>query len=291
MFSFISAADWAALRAPRGYRSPFSIAQVGANTATNLAVFESVRNFLEERAAPQRILDLGAGSGALIQAIAEFYQEKGWPVDEYLLGADIDADNYQAKVPFQQMDLFRPLDLQGRTFDLIVAEEVLEHIRRVYPLLEELRQALNPGGRLLFSLPNMMTMNSRLRFLSSGRFHHYTGPSSDWEDIGCGDGHINPLPIQYWDYGLRYAGFSGIRYKTDRFKKGALLWSLLFAPVLWLGTRLLHRQERRHSGRIYRQNLRAFREINTLRNLAGHALIAECFTPDEGSEPRAEQQQ
>ena len=287
MFSFISAADRAALRRRRGYRSPFSIAQVGANTATNLAVFESVRGFLEEREAPLRILDLGAGSGALIQAIAELYEEKGWPAGEYLLGADIDADNYRAQVPFQQMDLFQPLDLRGRTFDLIIAEEVLEHIRRVYPLLEELRQALNPGGRLLFSLPNMMTMNSRLRFLCSGRFHHYDGPSSDWEDIGCGDGHINPLPVQYWDYGLRYAGFSDVRYKTDRFKKGALLWSLLFAPVLWLGTRLLHRQERRHSDRIYRQNLRAFRENNTLRNLAGHALNAECFIPDEQRGDRA----
>ena len=287
--SFLSAADWAALRAPRGYKSPFGGGRTASTTATNLAMLESVRNYLEAAGTPLRILDLGCHSGALLQAIARLYEEKGWPLGEYLLGADINDDSFQAAVPFQQVDLRQPLDLRGRTFDLIIAQEVLEHIRRVYPLLEELRAALNPGGRLLFSVPNMMTMSSRLRFLHSGTFHHFSGLSNDHADIGDGEGHINPLPVQFWDYGLRHAGFSEIRYKTDRLKKGALAWSLLFAPVLWLGTRWLHRQEQRHDERIYRQNFRALREINTLRNLAGHGLIAECRTPVARQEAAAAQ--
>lgn len=278
--SFLSATDRAALRAPRGYKSPFDGGPSAATTATNLAMLESIRGYLEETGAPLRILDLGCHSGALLGAIARLYEEKGWPAGDYLLGADINGDSFQANVPFQEVDLRQPLDLQGRTFDLIIAQEVLEHIRRVYPLLEELRAALNPGGCLLFSVPNMMNMRSRLRFLCSGRFYSFSGLDLDHTSRDHGEGHINPLPVQFWDYGLRYAGFSEIRYKTDRLKKGALAWSLLFAPVLWLGVRLLIKQGHRHGDRIYRQNLRALREINTLRNLAGHGLIVECLTPE-----------
>ena len=283
---FLSAADWAALRAPRGYRSPFGSGRIASTTATNLAMLESVRNYLEEAGMPLRILELGCHSGALLRAIAQLYEERGWPADKYLLGADINGDSFQAAVPFRQIDLREPLDLQGRAFDLIIAQEVLEHIRRVYPLLEELRAALRPGGRLLFSVPNMMNMTSRLRFLCCGRLYSFSGLEDDHTERDKGEGHINPFPVQFWDYGLRYAGFSEIRYKTDRLKRGALAWSLLFAPVLWLGGRLWSRKERRRDERIHRQNLRASQEINTLRNLAGHGLIAECFTPETSDQSR-----
>lgn len=277
---FLSPADQAALRAPRGGKSPFSIGNLGSTPAGNLAMFECLRNYLEEASTPRKILDLGTGSGALIQAVAELYESKGWPASEYLLAADINDGKFQAKVPFRKIDLFQPLNLHGQTFDLIIAQEVLEHIRRAYLLLEEIRAALNPGGRLLFSVPNIMHMKSRLRFLISGRFYNYYAPSHEIEDIGACHGHINPLPVQYWDYGLRFAGFSDVRYRTDRLKRGSIGLSLLFAPVLWIGTRLLHKQERKHSERIYRQNARPFAEINTLRNLAGLGLIAECSVPD-----------
>ena len=276
---FLSAADRAALGAPRGYQSPFGDGRLASTTATNLAMLESVHGHLEVAESPLRVLDLGCHSGALLRAIARLYEEKGWPADDYLLGADINDRNFQGGLPFQQIDLRQPLDLQGRTFDLIIAQEVLEHIRRVYPLLEELRAALRPGGRLLLSVPNMMNMRSRIRFLCSGRFHSFSGLDIDHTDRDNGEGHINPFPVQFWDYGLRCAGFSEIRYKADRLKRSSLAWSLLFAPVLGLGAWSLHRQERRNGDRVYRQNLRAMKEINTLRNLAGHGLIAECRAP------------
>ena len=276
---FLSVADRAAFHAPRGYRSPFGDGRLESTTATSLAMLESVRAYLEEIGAPPRILDLGCHSGALLRAIAQLYEERGWPPGEYLMGADISDDHFRAALPFQQVDLRKPLDLRGRTFDLIIAQEVLEHIRRVYPLLEELRAALRPGGRLLFSVPNMMNLESRFRFLWSGRFHNFSGLENDHVDRASGEGHINPFPVQFWDYGLRYAGFSEIRYKADRLKKGALVWSLLFVPAFWLAAGLRSRRERRRDERIYQQNLRARREINTLRNLAGQGLIVECLTP------------
>ena len=237
-------------------------------------MLEMVIECLED--GPLHILDIGCGSGALLQRIADYYRAQGWDPDEYLLGTDMDEDFFQAEVPFQVSELTKPLNFQMRSFDLIIAMEVLEHVRSPYTLLEGIYATLTPGGRLLFSVPNMMTIVSRFRFLFTGRFRHYDGPSSDPADADSGMGHINPFPIQYWDYGFRYAGFTDVRYRTDRIKRGALYFSAFLSPLMWLGKHWLHRQERNKNLRVYQQNLHPFREINSLRNLAGHGLVATC---------------
>lgn len=278
---FLTPEDKAALRAPRGGRSPFSL-PIRSTRATNLAIFRLVLESLKD--SPLRILDVGCGSGALLEKIAEHYRERGWNPEEYLLGIDLDKDSFQAQVPFQTADLTQPLNVQVQSFDVVIAMEVLEHVRAPYLLLDEIYAALNPGGKFLFSIPNMMNINSRLCFLFTGRFQLYHGPSSNPEHASGETGHINPLPIQYWDYGLRYAGFSEIRYQTDRIKRGPLFPAILFAPLLWLGKHFMHMEERRYNESIYQQNLRPFREINTLRNLAGRGLLAVCTKPGEANQ-------
>ena len=273
---FLAPEDRAALQRPRGYRTPFPL-PTKSPEATNLTMLGMVLECLED--GPLHILDIGCGSGALLQRIADHYRAQGWDPDQYLMGTDMDKDFFQANVPFQVSELTKPLHFQMRSFDLVITMEVMEHVRSPYTLLEEIYATLNPGGKLLFSVPNMMTIISRLRFLFMGRFQHYDGPSSDPSDADSGAGHINPFPVQYWDYGFRYAGFTDIRYRTDRIKRGALFLATLFSPLMWLGKLLLHRQERNKESRIYQQNLRPFREINSLRNLAGHGLVATCTKP------------
>lgn len=279
MFSlFLSPEDRAALQRPRGYRTPFSL-PTKSPEATNLMMFEMVTECLE--GGPLHILDIGCGSGALLQRIADYYRTQGWDPDEYLLGTDMDEDFFQANVPFQASELTKPLNFQMRSFDLVIAMEVLEHVRSPYTLLQEIYATLHPGGKLLFSVPNMMTIVSRLRFLLTGRFRHYDGPSSDPADADSGMGHINPFPIQYWDYGFRYAGFADIRYRTDRIKRGALCLAVFLGPLMWLGKYWLHKQEHNRNSRVYQQNFAPFCEINSLRNLAGHGLVAICTKPSD----------
>ena len=275
--SFLAPEDKAALHAPRGYRTPFSL-PTKSPEATNRTMLGLVLECLKN--GPLHILDLGCGSGALLQCITDHYRKQGWDPQEYLLGVDTDKDFFQAQVPFQMADITKPLNEQTRPFDLIIAMQVLEHVRSPYLLLEEIYATLNPKGKLIFSVPNIMAIDSRLRFLFTGRFKYYEGPSSDPTDSSSGLGHINPFPIQYWDYGLRYAGFTDIRYRTDRIRHGALFITVLLFPILWLGKYFLHRRALRSNERIYQQNLRSFREINSVRNLAGRGIVAECGKPE-----------
>ena len=232
---------------------------------------------------PVRILDVGCGTGALLKKVAEHYKKQCWPIEENLLGIDIDADGYEADIPFREVDLNDglPDDLQGGMYDIVTAMEVLEHLRSPYQMLEEIYRSLKPGGYFLFSVPNIHNMDSRIKFLFRGCFYKYYLPSHLPEDAGTCNGHINPFPVQYWDYGLRYAGFSDVSYSADRLKHGSLLWSALLSPLLWFWGNYNQARERRRSPRIYNQARRAICEINSLQNLTAASLIGKCKKSQE----------
>jgi 2-polyprenyl-3-methyl-5-hydroxy-6-metoxy-1,4-benzoquinol methylase len=58
----------------------------------------------------------------------------------------------------EQLELVFP----GRTFDVIVAGDVVEHISNVGLFLQSARRALNPGGLLLITVPNSFSIKKML---------------------------------------------------------------------------------------------------------------------------------
>ena len=63
-------------------------------------------------------------------------------------------------------------------YDVLLAAAVLEHLKHPERLLEEARELLRPGGRVIVSLPNIAHWQFRLKLLR-GRF--------DYEDYGVMD--------------------------------------------------------------------------------------------------------
>jgi SAM-dependent methyltransferase len=58
-------------------------------------------------------------------------------------------------------------------FDVIVLNQVIEHVYRPVPFLRELRQRLSPDGRIVLATPDM---NSPLRYLLGSRWPSYKIP-------------------------------------------------------------------------------------------------------------------
>ena len=62
-------------------------------------------------------------------------------------------------------------DEVGSGFDVVLCADVLEHLRRPEDLLDELRNRVRPGGRVLASIPNFAHWYPRLR-VATGRFDY-----------------------------------------------------------------------------------------------------------------------
>ena len=106
----------------------------------------------------KRILDLGCRTGALTRAYMSGNEVVGVDVDRGALeaAAMLGIDTVWA-------DVEEPLPLGDASFDVVVAAELLEHLRRPERLMQEILRVLRPGGTVAGSLPNAYRLKNRLR--------------------------------------------------------------------------------------------------------------------------------
>lgn len=108
-----------------------------------------------------RVADLGCRYGALTRAYVEGNEVVGVDVDK-------DALDEAAKlgIATQWADVDERLPFDDATFDVVVAGELLEHIRDPGHLVGEAHRILIPGGRFVGSVPNAFRLLNRFRFLA-----------------------------------------------------------------------------------------------------------------------------
>lgn len=125
----------------------------------------------------RRVLELGPASGYM----SEILRTRGCTV----VGIELDARMAAQAEQFCEQVIVGDLDtldleaeLGEDCFDVIVAADVLEHLRDPLKLLRDLRAFLKPGGFFVVSLPNVAHASVRLALLE-GRF--------DYQDLGLLD--------------------------------------------------------------------------------------------------------
>jgi SAM-dependent methyltransferase len=131
------------------------------------------------------ILDVGCAQATLALQLAEI-GHRVMAIDLRQQFLDYAASRYEhGEIDFVQGNV---LELQlDRQFDLIFANQIVEHL--VYPvkMVEGLRRFLKPGGRLVVTTPNWhYVMNSLPSFTTLGE-------PEQWEDrqfTADGDGHF-----------------------------------------------------------------------------------------------------
>jgi len=108
----------------------------------------------------RRVLDLGCRDGALTRAFLDGNEVVG-------IDADQDALAEAAKLGIEThwADLDQPLELPDGSFDVVVAGELLEHLRDPHALVAEIRRVLRPGGTFVASVPNAYRLKGRVLFL------------------------------------------------------------------------------------------------------------------------------
>jgi len=109
----------------------------------------------------RRVLDLGCRDGALTEAYASGNDVVGVDADKEAL-----AEAARRGIETHWADLDQPLQFDDESFDVVVAGELLEHLRDPHRLATEIKRVLKPGGTFVASVPNAFRLKGRLRFLA-----------------------------------------------------------------------------------------------------------------------------
>lgn len=159
------------------------------NSQLGTATPPGLHEFVLQRVLPryfrrgESAVDLGAGSGAMALQL----QEAGWKA----LAADINGAGYRAGVPFVQIDLNErdfASELGPRSFSLVTAVEVVEHVENPIGFLRNIKRLLSPGGVAVLTTPNVDSTPARIKFLLRGTIRMM--------DLHSEKEHITPI---FWD--------------------------------------------------------------------------------------------
>ncbi len=210
-----------------------------ANRGTHLKVLQLLSEFISDPES-SRVLDIGAGMGALSARLAA----AGYQVS----ACDLYPDVFSARdIECRRVDSGGRLPYEDESLDVALAVEVLEHIDGHETLFSEIRRVLKPGGLLLLTTPNILSLKSRLLFLFTG--YPYSFPSLDPDVSDPVEQHITPFSLDRYRWRIRRAGLDFVQATVDKRQRTSQLLAFL-APVIWL----LNYKAARHSESERMQN-------------------------------------
>ncbi|MBN2508043.1 MAG: class I SAM-dependent methyltransferase [Verrucomicrobia bacterium] len=127
----------------------------------NPDIVAGIRRLLQDEPAQgKRLLDASAGDGHS----SRLYRDGGFEV----VASNYDPSEFSVEgIPCVRADLNERWPFDDAAFDVVVLQEVIEHLENVPLVFREARRLLKPGGCLIFSTPNMLTWSSRRRLYSN----------------------------------------------------------------------------------------------------------------------------
>lgn len=158
-------------------------------------------NFIDKHAPYENVLDFGCGSGVMLPFLAQHSRQ--------VTAIDIDllpVESLKKYIPLAEN--VRVLDakqislpqLTPKSFDLINALDVLEHVDDLSTTLRDLLNLLKPGGRLVISGPTENTFYKIGRKLAGPEFsgeYHERGTAEIKRELARGAG-VRQIATLYW---------------------------------------------------------------------------------------------
>ncbi len=114
---------------------------------------------------PTQLLDVGLGNGhdlLNIQAQAN--------IPAHLFGIESYAPYIQAArekgITIASLDIERErFPFEDQSFDVVVANQILEHTKEIFFIIAEVGRVLKPNGKLIIGVPNLASLHNRIALL------------------------------------------------------------------------------------------------------------------------------
>ncbi len=183
-----------------------------------------------------RVLDVPAGEGALALRLVN----AGFDVR----CCDLYPEIFRLKdVEIRRGNLEGRLDYEDGSFDSIVCVEGLEHVDNPQNAIREFARLLRRGGHVIVSVPNILNVEERMKWLLHGYTSHFKPLSVEHlakARATFGDRleitlHINPIGYSELRYTLEKHGFGIVKLYRDKPKSHAWLYWPIVVFIRCLG--------------------------------------------------------
>jgi|WetSurMetagenome_2_1015567.scaffolds.fasta_scaffold210963_2 SAM-dependent methyltransferase len=199
----------------------------------NAARILSLRNDLEGK----RVIDLACGDGRTTYLL----RKMGAIVSPY----DIFPES--CKLPDdtpQFADVGQALPIADGSADLVILQEVIEHLPNQLFALQEICRILKPGGELFLTTPNKSSLVAKLSYLC---FESEVLKGTPWGSVDgvwgqdeSGQrsyyGHLFLIGVQQLRALALIAGFKSIEVKRTDISRSSAALMLIFYPVILLAS-------------------------------------------------------
>jgi SAM-dependent methyltransferase len=122
---------------------------------------EHVDYFCRQASPYQTVIDLGAGPGADLMTA----RSAGSPADLYAVELNPNSVRQleQLGVTVFTLNLeCDPIPLEDGSVDLVIANQVLEHLKDIYWVFHEVSRLLPVGGKMIIGVPNLASLHNRI---------------------------------------------------------------------------------------------------------------------------------
>lgn len=227
----------------------------------------------------RRVLDVGAGEGYFCRLLGAYLRSRyDLAPGEVVRACDRHPEIFRyAEVPCDPIDPSGRLPYDGDSFDAVVSVEVVEHVEDQFSFVRELHRVTRPAGRVIVTTPNLLNINSRLRYLHSGFWLLFNPLSLDTQDAVHTSGHVNPITFYYLAYLFHRAGFREVRVHFDRRKRSGVMLTLLVGIYVALGNALFRAHLKRKNPALYRANAALLDRNNSWDMLTSRSIIVEAI--------------
>ncbi len=208
------------------------------------AIHEAVVNQFRRLALPAgaAILDAPCGDGAVCERIAA--------MGSFLVvGADVDpapgdrpsSATGGCRCRYAVANLDSPLPWRDSSFDLVVCVEGIEHLEDAFAFCREVHRIVRPGGCLLVTTPNILSIRSRIRYFGSGFYTQDPRPLDESSRHPLH--HVGLRTFWEWRYLLHTCGFALVHATHTHIKPISAVYAV-WGPFIRAYTRIAMRKEK-----------------------------------------------
>ena len=154
--------------------------------------------------AGHRVVDLGCGSGQLLRDLSEQFEQR--------IGLDVSRRRLEEMAngitdgwDFREADLNGVFPLLDASADVVIANQVIEHIIDPVKFCQEIHRVLKPEGRCVITTPNIRYLKNIAHLLFSGYGPRTAGGNT--LDGAWDDGHVHYFTHKDLHEIFQHAGF------------------------------------------------------------------------------------